>query len=840
MSFETLKKFHEMGLILIPLTVKDGDKIPLIEYKGYAEKGQDLATLSGLYESYKNIKPLHWAVYCVNGITGLDFDCPKDYEVFFNNISTLTVKSPSGGYHPFLKSLIPCKAFKTFGLEIKTNELCTIAGDGYDLVNDLPIKEVQNIEELIKQLLPKIKSDRPPAHLKDIKIGDIASRFTEKKAEGHNYWAGFCPIHGDNKDAHLYIYEETNSWYCFKCKHGGDVIEFISFKDKITRKQAVRKLEELSGKKFDGIDSFFDDKGSFVPKRVGDLILKDHRFATTIDSKECFYYENGLYCPNGEAVIHQETNRLLGEKTTIHRINEVVNYIKIVTYTNRTNFDKDPFLINLNNGIYDLINYQLIPHNPEIIHTIRIPITYDPDADCPQIKKFFNLVMASPDDIAAVDEFFGYCLYKKYTIHKAFMLIGSGGNGKGTLLNLLQAFLGKNNCAHVPLQELDINRFSMSHLFGKLANICGDLSPDALQGTGVFKQLTGGDTLDAEIKFGGRIQFSNFAKMIFSTNQMPINHDDTPAFFDRWIIISFPNKFRNTDQDDKDLILKLTTPEELSGLFNLALKGLRRLLDNNKFSNNKSTEEIRDYYIRLSNPQHAFVIDMLDVSPESWIEKKDLYRKYTEYCRNNRLIPISDATFHKNLPKYITVQDYRPRTEKGRIYTWKGIKFKEYQSEKIDVKEAQTTKTDTQSNNGLSGLSGLPFSISNCDVLGENKDDKIGESGEYIDKKIEKIPDHIDHQDHPDTEIIKIAKSLSEWETHVHSRPLERQDIHKFLFWFAQNTGSTIPASRVKEHVWRIKGFTPDSVRAEQGNIKERSLGSVQISGEEVPVVEEL
>ena len=180
----------------------------------------------------------------------------------------------------------------------------------------------------------------------------------------------------------------------------------------------------------------------------------------------------------------------------------------------------------------------------------------------------------------------------------------------------------------------------MSFLFGKLANVCGDLSPDALQGTGMFKQLTGGDTIDAEIKFGGRIKFCNFAKMIFSTNQMPVNKDDTPAFFDRWTIISFPNKFRNSELEDKTLISRLTADRELSGLFNLALKGLKRLLNNSRFSNHKSTEEIRNYYIRLTNPQHAFVMDMLEVSPEDWIEKKVLYQKYIEYCRNNKLISV--------------------------------------------------------------------------------------------------------------------------------------------------------------------------------------------------------
>lgn len=90
------------------------------------------------------------------------------------------------------------------------------------------------------------------------------------------------------------------------------------------------------------------------------------------------------------------------------------------------------------------------------------------------------------------------------------------------------------------------------------------------------------------------------------------------------------------------------------------------------------------------------------------------------------------------------------------------------------------------------------------------------------------------------TEIEKIARSLNDWETLVNCQPLERETVPRFILWFVQNIDGNIPASRIKEHIWRIKGFTPDSVRAEQGNIKERSLGSVQIFGEEVPVVEEL
>ncbi|HWQ96021.1 MAG TPA: CHC2 zinc finger domain-containing protein [Candidatus Methylomirabilis sp.] len=243
MSFEIIKKFHEMGLILIPMTVKDGEKIPLIEYKGYAEKGQDLVTLSGLFESYKDVKPLHWAVYCVNGIVGLDFDSPKDYEIFFSNLETLTTRSPSRGYHIVLKSLQKCRSFKILGTEIKVNELLTIVGEGYEPIKDVPVKELEDACAFIKKKFPKVVLNND---LKDIKISDIIQKFTKKEKDFHGGWTAFCPLHGDTKTDHFYVYESTNTFHCFKCKKSGDGINFIKeLKSLSSKNEAVEYIKHL-------------------------------------------------------------------------------------------------------------------------------------------------------------------------------------------------------------------------------------------------------------------------------------------------------------------------------------------------------------------------------------------------------------------------------------------------------------------------------------------------------------------------------------------------------------------------------------------------------------------
>jgi hypothetical protein len=120
---------------------------------------------------------------------------------------------------------------------------------------------------------------------------------------------------------------------------------------------------------------------------------------------------------------------------------------------------------------------------------------------------------------------------------------------------------------------------------------------------------------------------------------------------------------------------KLTTEEELSGLLNLALAGLKRLLKNGAFSYSKTTEEIKEDYIRKSSPIAAFVMGCLETDSDAFIVKKELYNVFTEYCRQLSLPTVTQDTFFKNLPQHVNVMDYRPKIENKRYHTFKGIRY---------------------------------------------------------------------------------------------------------------------------------------------------------------------
>ncbi|MFY9796586.1 MAG: DUF5906 domain-containing protein [Candidatus Nitrosopolaris sp.] len=105
---------------------------------------------------------------------------------------------------------------------------------------------------------------------------------------------------------------------------------------------------------------------------------------------------------------------------------------------------------------------------------------------------------------------------------------------------------------------------------------------DKLTNTGPFKMLVAGDPMKAEKKHSQPFDFENYAKLFFSANEIPQPEDKTYAYFRRWMIFFFENVFEG-DDNDPNLIDKLTTQEEMSGLLNLALISLKQLIKDNGF-----------------------------------------------------------------------------------------------------------------------------------------------------------------------------------------------------------------------------------------------------------------
>jgi hypothetical protein len=202
----------------------------------------------------------------------------------------------------------------------------------------------------------------------------------------------------------------------------------------------------------DNSDGNEDEKDS--QEEINDRIpewIEKFQFKTVTDTERLYRYDHGVYLDDGEIVLKALIEAEFGDITDDRLVKDVIGKVKRRTYVNRDQFNNRNVL-NVKNGLLDLETLQIHPHTPDYLSTAQIDVQYNPEAKAPAISKFLGEVARS-GDIPLIEEIIGWLLWPDYNVHKAVMLLGPGRNGKGTLLRLITAFLGKNSVSNVTLQE---------------------------------------------------------------------------------------------------------------------------------------------------------------------------------------------------------------------------------------------------------------------------------------------------------------------------------------------------------------------------------------------------
>ncbi len=473
------------------------------------------------------------------------------------------------------------------------------------------------------------------------------------------------------------------------------------YKKWMEEKKAEKKLDKVSKIEELDLDEIKKKVMTYIVLKDDDnaseeilkkIMNENHIYTTRDDIKsEIWFYEEGIYVPNGKSRIKEITREVLGEAYTPQRVNKVIAKVEADTQIEHDDFFKNYSIeeIPIKNGILNIFTRELHDFTPEKIFFNKLPIEYNFAAKCPMIKKFFSDVLRDSDDTKVMMELIGFCLLKEYRFEKSAMFIGNGRNGKGKTLSLIKYFLGPENCSSIPLSQITPSSTSVWELHGRLANLAGDLSNTDLKDTGMFKQITGRDFITAKRKYLNDLFFENYAKIMFACNELPKVYDLSNGFWSRWILFEFPYQFlKQSEFDllnaeekkyakimDESIIDKITTPEELSGLLNEALEGLDRLMKNRGFSYSKGTKEVKDLWIRKSDSFASFCIDMIEEEYNGKITKKDLRKKYNRYCKSHKLPGCGDKAIKATLEDRFGAVEGQ---DMGSDRYWEGIKFSKY------------------------------------------------------------------------------------------------------------------------------------------------------------------
>ncbi|HEX7038705.1 MAG TPA: phage/plasmid primase, P4 family, partial [Trueperaceae bacterium] len=387
---------------------------------------------------------------------------------------------------------------------------------------------------------------------------------------------------------------------------------------------------------------YFAKEGGLLAATLANDVLALGPLAQGIDHITWRYVE-GVWRPARNAV-RDRVAYLMGERYRQHMARTVQDIVaaRVPTIT----CEPVEQYINFRNGLLEWRTGQLHPHSPDVPSTVQLPVDYEPEAQCPAFEKFVAEVVPA-DMVDTIWELIGYLMYSGNPLHKAVMLTGTGRNGKGTLLRVVTALLGRHNITSVSLHDLVNTRFSTASLFGKLANIAGDIDAGYLEHTATFKAITGGDQISAEHKGRDRFDFVPWAVPVFSANKIPPSADTTVGYLSRWLVVPFPHSFAG--REDRTLDRRLTAPAELAGIAARAVRALPALLERGDFAVTDSAQAAREEFVRRVDQVRTWLADCTVPDPDAWTARTELYDAYRRWADRDGYRAVRAGEFYDRL-----------------------------------------------------------------------------------------------------------------------------------------------------------------------------------------------
>ena len=346
--------------------------------------------------------------------------------------------------------------------------------------------------------------------------------------------------------------------------------------------------------------------------KVEESLIDMLKFAEMIHERQPYFFDrtNQFWLWDGTKYVQVDDTDILNivlqsgvfSKIPTSKIKtQIIDAFKVV---GRRHIPQEPPLnwIQFGRWVYDIETGARITPDPKFFFTNPIPWEVGQSEETPMLDELFEM-WVGPKNKKLLYEIIAYSLYRGYPIHRFFILYGQGSNGKSQFIGILKRFLGINNVASIDFVKFTRDpRFEVYNFYKKLVVTAVEIPDVALQNTGMLKALTGGDPVEAEKKFKMPFTFINYAKLIVSTNALPVTKDKSYGFYRRTLIIEFPNTFER----GKDIYLEIPD-HEFENLAKKSLRILKELLERGKFTNEEEVEEKMRRYEALSNPLILFI-----------------------------------------------------------------------------------------------------------------------------------------------------------------------------------------------------------------------------------------
>lgn len=342
-------------------------------------------------------------------------------------------------------------------------------------------------------------------------------------------------------------------------------------------------------------------------------------------------------------------------------------------------FDSNPYLINCENGTYDLSGGEFKEHNPKDYLTMITNCYYplpSQNLKFPRWIEFIDEITCGQKDIARyLQRALGYSLCGVANEECMFIAYGkTTRNGKGTLFNAVYDILGDYSATmpatficsgHRGGNSYDRANPMLASLKGKRFVTLSESEDAGKLDEAQIKNYTGNDPITTRNLHEKAFTFPPQFTMWLSCNTLPAVYDKSLFSSDRIRIVEFNKHFDATSRDTtlkqqfkKDDAKAFIFKWLIDGYVNYCLKGL---------AEPKSIWEAVEKYEKKTDIIGLFIEEKCTLSDDGRIGRGELYTAYKSWCRSNGLTAMSSPRFKESIEKYAKAVAVHG------VKQWKGI-----------------------------------------------------------------------------------------------------------------------------------------------------------------------
>lgn len=343
-------------------------------------------------------------------------------------------------------------------------------------------------------------------------------------------------------------------------------------------------------------------------------------------------------------------------------------------------FDAYTDYLNCQNGIVNLRNGELIPHDSNFMMSKACLSDYDTSHGKP--KRWLQFLDEVTDGDSELVEYIqrciGYSISGSTREQCAYFLYGLGNNGKSTFLDTISELLGNYAANAQPDSLMLHSKFGGSGANSDIARLKSArfvTSEEPTEGVrlneGLLKQLTGGSKVTCRFLYGDEFEYTPEFKIWIATNHKPIVRGTDLGIWRRIKLIPFEV---NIPKEKVDKNLKYRLRKEFPQILAWAVEGCIKWQREGIAEPQRVLDATKEYKQEMDLIA-SFVEQCIEIdySVRTPFMASDLFSLYLNWARKNNEYEMSSNKFFREAAKSLPDKG---RNNKGVFYT--GLKLTEY------------------------------------------------------------------------------------------------------------------------------------------------------------------